>query len=258
MTQHEQQLADLLKRQENERTALAREQDIGAIVATVPDLDTIKRHIHIYRLWDRCGSIRFDFEQYSSLRDKGRRDVTLADLAPLAEMFPPIPCAIFKHGCTSIRTLTDANAADEAMTKRGGSATVTPIAPVYVHVRPAEFSRIMEIEWIGLTPIGPFEVSCRFPLYGPEARAMGSLDLTVKRYNDGEIREIVRNTFRVEFNLGDCKTGLIRFSAGSHKTPGDHLVYFEVVDGDTDAPTAQPADLARVLQARIDAATVKA
>ncbi len=226
-----------------------------AMLRLVPaDLQDRDHMAHPSKLWDRIGSLHFRYNRYESIR-KGPSP-TMADVLRLAEVFPPVDLAVYRDGSVSMRTLEDANRAKEAQDARHvdgeSDATVTPIAPFWVVFEAASYSGTMAVHFIGRSELGLIEVKVAFPVYGPEARAIGYVD--IKRHGN-------RDTHMEQFNtitsatmvvtpaanvLRDAKAQTLNFSlSDDRREPGPRYVYWDSCNGEPS--TATLADLAEVI-----------
>jgi hypothetical protein len=201
--------------------ALDREERIRA--ALPPDLAALDLMVHTHGLYGTAGAVHFKYARHYR-PDDAPRPATLADALQLAQAFPAIERAVYRDGCVSIRERTALPAE--------GRGQVTWIAPLTVTIAPADFDQTLRAEWSAQLGPDALRIVFEFPLYGPEARALGRLDLLVKRYagGHGDVASIERNVWHVADPLrviGDCTARQIRYAAGDHRTPGDHCIYWE-------------------------------
>lgn len=198
-----------------------------------PELRGYDWRPHIYKLYDRVGTLALSPNRYESLRN-GMPDPTLDTARQLAAALPArAPVCLFRDG-SSVSVRTSADAA-RALDKRP-DATVTPIAPLWITVQPSSYDQTIDLQWITEIGVGLVECSIKLPLYSDTARKLGSLRLEFEHYSgDGEVSSVRRNEFTIApavSVLKNAKAGAIRYASGDHKTPGHHLIYWDSADGE--------------------------
>lgn len=234
--------AELLKRHENERESL--ESQLTILQAIPESLVDVEWSAHVYRLYDRSASLTAKYNRYTSIQK--HPNPTLQNVIQLAEAFPiHAPLVLFRAGSVGIRTAENV----EAMTddQRDRADLITSIAPFWVRIQPSQHSQELEIGWIARIADRWVDCKVEFPLYGPEARTLGSLEVRYKyadpHHNHIASVETNRFTLAPRFEVfGNCAARLIKYGSGSADTPGDHLIYWE--NGSVDDPSARVEEFA--------------
>jgi len=225
------------------------DKEVALYAAMPPELLELNSFAHMGGLWDRVGSLTFRYYDSPYLM-KGAPAPTLQHVAACMLAFPPVPLSIYRDGCVSVRTADDAQRAHEKAQSRMAPghetrATITPIASMFISFEAASYSRSMEVEYIGTTPIGRVSFKFQFPINGAVAVAVGQVNISYEsafsnargRMGDEyETKRIHSKHFRPTTPckvIGSARLSTLNYAdSQDKKEPGEVLAYWESCDGE--------------------------